>query len=103
MVVFEVSSLLKAKCYSSVLVSVLNNWWPSGFMWDRGRERCYMLPASSCVGSLGYLMLSPPQFHNISSRVTLLPSLSLVTSGICVHFSLPRCPFLQSLSDLIGL
>lgn len=51
------------------------------------------LPPSSTI---------PLREKNISSRVTLLPPLSLVTSGICVHFSLPRCPFLQSLSDLIG-
>lgn len=64
-VVFEVSSLLKAKCYSSALVSVLNSWWPSGFMWDRGRERCYIcLPLCRLPWLFDALPSPVPQFHS---------------------------------------
>lgn len=77
---------------------MLNSWWPSGFMWDRGKERYYIwgepsLPASSCVGSLGYLMLSPPQFHNSTQREEyFLKGYTVASSVPCYFWDL--CSFL---------
>lgn len=55
----------------SVLVSVLNSWWPSGFVWSSGGRRCYVwgvwgvVPSliAYCVDLLDYLMFSCSQCH----------------------------------------